>query len=135
MFCPKCGEKLPDESKFCTACGANLAELTQEPAGEQEKPEGTAPEQTAVEQEKPEATTPEQTTVEQEKTEATTPEKPTGESAPKFVQPKKKRDLKKTIAISIAAVVLIAVVWACWAHCFPQATIMHTLLFLTENTH
>jgi hypothetical protein len=27
MFCPKCGENLPDGSKFCGACGANLAEL------------------------------------------------------------------------------------------------------------
>lgn len=27
MFCPNCGESIPDGSKFCGACGANLAEL------------------------------------------------------------------------------------------------------------
>lgn len=27
MFCPNCGENLPDGSKFCGSCGANLTEL------------------------------------------------------------------------------------------------------------
>lgn len=30
MFCPKCGVELPDGSKFCSACGAQLANATQE---------------------------------------------------------------------------------------------------------
>ena len=25
MFCPKCGTQLPDGSKFCSFCGANLS--------------------------------------------------------------------------------------------------------------
>jgi uncharacterized membrane protein YvbJ len=24
MFCPQCGEKIPDDAKFCTKCGAAL---------------------------------------------------------------------------------------------------------------
>jgi len=36
MYCPSCGEKMPDEARFCYLCGANLAELKEapEPPGE-----------------------------------------------------------------------------------------------------
>ena len=29
MFCPKCGKQLPDSSKFCTGCGAQLIQTDQ----------------------------------------------------------------------------------------------------------
>ena len=28
MICPKCNEKIADNSKFCTKCGANIEEAT-----------------------------------------------------------------------------------------------------------
>ena len=30
MICPKCNEKIADNSKFCTKCGANIEEVTKE---------------------------------------------------------------------------------------------------------
>lgn len=30
MFCPKCGVVLPDRARFCSACGASIAEQQQE---------------------------------------------------------------------------------------------------------
>ena len=38
MFCPKCGQELPDGSKFCAACGAQLTPN----AGNQAQPAGSA---------------------------------------------------------------------------------------------
>ena len=26
MFCPNCGEELPDGSKFCSSCGENITD-------------------------------------------------------------------------------------------------------------
>ncbi len=35
MFCPKCGSQLPDEARFCDACGARIADfLVGEPSAE-----------------------------------------------------------------------------------------------------
>lgn len=39
MFCPKCGENLPDGSRFCGACGANLSELIPAAAPGQGQPD------------------------------------------------------------------------------------------------
>ena len=40
MFCKNCGAQLPDDSKFCTTCGTNLADApaaqpVQQPAAPQ----------------------------------------------------------------------------------------------------
>ena len=39
MFCPKCGEKLPDNAKFCSKCGARV---TFEPAVRKPAPSSSA---------------------------------------------------------------------------------------------
>lgn len=55
MFCPHCGTNLPDDTKFCTACGASLAtaEAPQQapvaPAPEYQQPE-QQPQQQAYQQ-------------------------------------------------------------------------------------
>jgi hypothetical protein len=45
MFCPKCGQKLTDQAKFCTRCGADIQSLMRQSASAPEppKPESSAP--------------------------------------------------------------------------------------------
>lgn len=43
MFCTNCGEKLPDKSRFCPACGTRLA-IAEETPTEKENPAAAAPE-------------------------------------------------------------------------------------------
>lgn len=81
MFCAKCGGELPDGSKFCSACGANLEELTSD------------------------------ATCEQDKSKTITNEVLSNGSMPEFVKPKKKRDIKKTVVMAIAAAVVLVVVF------------------------
>lgn len=40
MICPKCGSKMPDDSTFCTRCGASLHTGTQENQNSQGTPYG-----------------------------------------------------------------------------------------------
>lgn len=39
MICPKCGSKMPDDSTFCTRCGASLHTGTQENQNSQGGPQ------------------------------------------------------------------------------------------------
>ena len=39
MFCSSCGKQLPDESAFCSACGANLKAVTQNDRSDDEAEE------------------------------------------------------------------------------------------------
>ncbi len=48
MFCPRCGTKLVEGSRFCYRCGCRLADYIPEPSESQ--PYGTEPRQTWVEQ-------------------------------------------------------------------------------------
>lgn len=39
MFCSNCGKELPDNAKFCSACGASAGMLTQAPEPQPEPPQ------------------------------------------------------------------------------------------------
>ena len=81
MFCPNCGGKLPDGSKFCSMCGEKLvdavAEVMEEPAVDV----------------------------------VSEPTVPVAVPAPEFVQPKKKVNSKMIIGIAVAVVVVIAAIF------------------------
>ncbi len=80
MFCPNCGKEIPNESKFCGSCGANLSDVISE----------------SVDTEK-------QTPIDA----AATPV--TDNPSPEFVQFRKKPGKKKLIGIvAIVAVVIVA---------------------------
>lgn len=80
MFCPNCGKEIPDESKFCGSCGADLSDVTSEPV--------TSEKQTPVD---------------------ATATPVANNSSPEFVQFRKKPDKKKLIGIvAVVAVVIVA---------------------------
>lgn len=83
MLCPKCGGKLPDGSKFCSACGEKLTDAIPEV---QEEPRV---EDASV---------------------STVPATPINIPKPDFVQLKKKVGSKKIIAIAVAVVVVIVAI-------------------------
>lgn len=93
MFCPNCGENLPDDSKFCGSCGANLEEFASVTETEEKDnpPVATQTESESV-QPKPESV--------QLKPESV---------QPKPVQIKKSYDKKIIAGIAAAAVVLVVV--------------------------
>ena len=80
MFCPKCGGKLPDGSKFCRACGEKLTDVTPE-----------IQEDLKMEDDSVSAT-------------------PINIPKPDFVQLKKKVGSKKVIAIAVVAIVIVAII-------------------------
>ncbi len=98
MFCPKCGKELPENSKFCDACGENIAPAPEEtivaeeatPVVEEAAPvvEEAAP---VVEEAAPAVNT--------APVDAATP-----------VAPKKKINIKKILVPVIAVVVIIGIV-------------------------
>lgn len=104
MFCPKCGENLPDGSKFCSACGTNLSDLVTE---ENVVPENIVPENVELENVRPE-----NVSLENAGSGSTGSEKvPEMIPQPEFVQPKKKMEQKKLIGIAaIGAAALVVVV-------------------------
>ncbi|HCT90575.1 MAG TPA: hypothetical protein DF613_04205 [Lachnospiraceae bacterium] len=83
MFCPNCGEKLPDGSKFCSACGANLSEFTEEFVN---AAESGAPVMPAV------------------------PTKPDNTQA-EYVQPKQKKNFKMVGGLAVVIVVVVIAVF------------------------
>ncbi len=78
MFCPKCGSKLPDDSKFCSVCGEKLPDREPETQPQKDTPEETS----------------------QESRE--------NDPGPELVQPKKRPGGKMIIGIAAAAVLVIA---------------------------
>lgn len=82
MFCPNCGNKIPDDSKFCGSCGANLSDVV---SSTENTDNQTAPMDAVV-----------------------TPV--SGSPAPEFVQFHKKPNKKKLIAIVAVAVVAIVAI-------------------------
>lgn len=86
MYCPKCGSELPDGSKFCGTCGAQLLEETKEPEiGSVDSAELESP---ASPSDVPETT-----------------------AKKDFVQFKKKIGGKKLIGIVVAAAVVVAAIF------------------------
>lgn len=53
MFCSKCGNSLPDDAKFCSACGAPV-KISQEDSPVQQRPAGIADEVENIQVPKPE---------------------------------------------------------------------------------
>ena len=82
MFCPKCGGKLPDDSKFCSLCGEKLTDAIPEVQKEQDAPEASAPVSAA----------------------------PVSDPKADIVQPKKKRGGKMVIGIVLAVVVVVVAI-------------------------
>lgn len=77
MFCPNCGKNLPDGSRFCGTCGANLTEFAGESLDRgSENVNSTDPKVTKSRQ-------------------------------PEFVQPKKKKRFAKLIGVAAVVVVVI----------------------------
>ena len=84
MVCPKCGVKLPDGSKFCSACGEKLTDAVPEVQEEKKAEDVSA---------------------------SAAPAAPINSPKPEFVQPKKKVDSKKVIAVAIVSIIAIVVIW------------------------
>jgi len=84
MFCPKCGVRLPDGSKFCGACGERLTDATSEIQNEQNAADASA----------------------------WIPVVPVNIPKPDFVQPKKKVGSKTIIGIAIAGIVVTVAILA-----------------------
>ena len=78
MFCPKCGSRLPDDSKFCSVCGGKLPDREPETQPQKDTPEETS----------------------QESRE--------NDPGPELVQPRKRPGGKMIIGIAAAAVLVIA---------------------------
>lgn len=83
MFCPKCGGKLPDGSKFCSICGEKLTDITPEIQEELKVEDASV---------------------------SAVPANPVNSPKSDFVQLKKKVDNKKIIAIAVAAIVVIVAI-------------------------
>lgn len=118
MFCPKCGSKIPDGSKFCESCGENLTFLISE-ANDEQAP-AAAPVPTPVASTAPAASTATAAPVTPAApTAPVTPVAPAASTAPAAtaaptaapipnnVQPKKKGIGKMIILIAAAAVVVV----------------------------
>ena len=125
MFCPNCGNQIPDDSKFCGSCGANLSEVTAEPAnsGNQAQAEATVNSGNQPQAADPvnngnqaqAATTPNNGNQAQATPNSGNQAQAAGASASKptdeIVQFQKKSNNKKAIGIvAIAAVVLVALI-------------------------
>lgn len=95
MFCPKCGNQVPDGSKFCSKCGENLVSAAPEAPVAPVPPVTPEP---PVAQEPPVAPV-----------DPVTPPQPQP-AKPAFVQPKKKLDKKLLIGIAAIAAVLVLLI-------------------------
>ena len=123
MFCPKCGTKLPDGSKFCSGCGERLTDIAapvvETPVVEPPVVETPVAETPVVETPVVEIPVVETPVVEAPVVEPPVAETPVEEAPvvppvnnvpkPEFVKPKKKIDTKKIVIIAIAAVAALAV--------------------------
>lgn len=78
MFCPKCGSRLPDDSKFCSVCGEKLPDREPETQPREDIPEKTSRESRE------------------------------NDPGPELVQPKKRPGGKMIIGIAAAAILVIA---------------------------
>ncbi len=78
MFCPKCGSRLPDDSKFCSVCGEKLPDREPETQPREDVPEKTSRESRE------------------------------NDPGPELVQPKKRPGGKMIIGIAAAAILVIA---------------------------
>lgn len=83
MFCPQCGGKLSDDSKFCSVCGKKLIDATSEIQPKQKVDD----------------------------TSVSTPMTPIRIPKSDFVQPKKKISYKIIIGIAIAFILFIVAIW------------------------
>lgn len=77
MFCPKCGQELADQARFCTRCGANIQSLTRQSSSIQGPPKSEPP-VPAPEPPKPELAKAEPSSQNAPVSEAKGPEGPSG---------------------------------------------------------
>lgn len=113
IVCPKCGKELPDGTKFCSKCGANLAELAAQAAPQQPAPQAEpqqAAPQAAPQQAAPQAT-PQQAAPQQAATPQAVPQQAAAqEGAAQEGTDEKKKKIVKNAAIRVAAFVFLFLV-------------------------
>lgn len=112
IVCPKCGKELPDGTKFCSKCGANLTELAAQAAPQDAAPQA-APQQAAPQDAAPQAAP-------QQAAPQAAPQQATPQAAPQQAAPQdgaaqegmneKKKKIVKYAAIGAAVLVFLFLV-------------------------
>lgn len=117
IVCPKCGKELPDGTKFCSKCGANLAELAAQAAPQDAAPQNAAPQDAAPQDAAPQQAAPQQAAPQQAVPQQTAPQAAPQTAVAQQAAPQdgeaqeatneKKKKIVKFAAIGVAALVFL----------------------------
>ncbi len=111
IVCPKCGKELPDGTKFCSKCGANLAELAAQAAPQAAAPQAAVPQDAAPQAAAPQQAAPQAAAPQQAAPQAAAPQQPVPQDgAAQEGMNEKKKKIVKFAAIGVAAFVFLFLV-------------------------
>ena len=109
MICPKCNEKIADNSKFCTKCGANIEEVTKELEAQKiEEAKKAEEEKRAIEENEKTKSVEEESKAEKTQQPEKNKKDKTEEKSKEAKKNGKKKSKKKIILVIAIIIVLLA---------------------------